>query len=138
MYPVPDSTWIHPLVEGLARRVEALETALDVVFDALIRLADELPASAGGPTADALRGLNVREIDQATAAGIAEVDALLAAGKKPTAVRQYRELTGTTWDQAHHAIAAWSENAAIARRDTARLILGQRRLAALQAFAARR
>jgi hypothetical protein len=138
MYLPTDGPFAPATFAYLFRRVEALETALDAVFDALLRLADELPASAGGPTADALRGLNVREIDQASAAGIAEIDALLTAGKKPTAVRRYRDLTGTTWDQAHQAVAVWSESPAKWRQETVRLIVEQRRLAALRAFAARR
>ncbi len=38
---------------------------------------------------------------------VAEIDALMVTGKDAGATRRYRELTGTTWDQAIAGISAW-------------------------------
>jgi hypothetical protein len=44
---------------------------------------------------------------RAAAEGVAEVDALVLAERQGEATRRYRELTGTTWDQAVDVIHGW-------------------------------
>ncbi len=43
------------------------------------------------------------------AAKVAELDALVIADRRPEATRHYRELTGTTWDQAIEFMRHWPE-----------------------------
>jgi hypothetical protein len=40
---------------------------------------------------------------------VAEIDALLLAGRQPEATRRYRQLTATTWDQAIDALRGWAD-----------------------------
>jgi hypothetical protein len=47
---------------------------------------------------------------RAAAEGVAEIDALMVSGKEGEATRRYRELTGTTWDQAILAVRHWRDH----------------------------
>jgi hypothetical protein len=53
------------------------------------------------------RGLPDLPEARAAAERVAEIDGLVISGKRREATRRYRELTGTTWDQAILAIRGW-------------------------------
>jgi hypothetical protein len=66
---------------------------------------EHLDALIAGPEHD------VPDVPEARAAarGVAEINALIVDNRQPEATRRYRDLTGTTWDQAIDAIRHWRE-----------------------------
>ncbi|WP_063053616.1 ribosomal protein L7/L12 [Nocardia arthritidis] len=76
----------------LERKVDALHVKLDLI---MTQLGIEAPAAVASPRAV----LSVPRGD-----GMAEIDALLAQGKKIHAIKRYRELTGCGLEEAKDAV----------------------------------
>ncbi|MGW4091262.1 ribosomal protein L7/L12 [Nocardia sp. NPDC004750] len=76
----------------LERKVDALHAKLDLI---MTHLGIEAPASAVSPRA-------VPAVPRGD--GMAEIDALLAQGKKIHAIKRYRELTGCGLKEAKDAV----------------------------------
>ncbi|MFG3618232.1 ribosomal protein L7/L12 [Nocardia sp. NPDC047654] len=76
----------------LERKVDALHVKLDLI---MAQLGIEAPASAAPPRA-------VPSVPRGD--GMAEIDGLLAQGKKIHAIKRYRELTGCGLKEAKDAV----------------------------------
>lgn len=99
--PVPDQT--HE------KRIRQLEQALVLSLDIVQTLVERLEAKFG----PGFLGPDLQHLSAATNPGgleqeVANIDHLIADGHKPTAVKLFRESSGATWDEAQHAVSAWS------------------------------
>lgn len=108
MMPIPVFLPLGLESRDLPVRVQQLESALAISLGLLHTLWERLESKLGP---DFLG----EELVRLTAAGgsnakehVHQLDALVQQGQKPKAARQFRELSGVSWDQAHDFIGRWS------------------------------
>ncbi len=105
-----------------------LEQEADLALRGLQLLARRLQA-LGHADDPQLAGLVAAGDATRQQAFVAEVNALLDADRDGHAVRQLRELTGLSWDQAHSLRSAWAEYASGQKTRWAQLFLLRQALA---------
>jgi hypothetical protein len=118
-------------VAWLIEEVRNLETDLDVALQLISQLTVHLRPILGeqalGP---ALRSLAEAEAANQAAELQGQIDALVARGDKPGALRQLRELTRLTWDEVYSLRSGWGSLPVAEKRRSVRRMLFRRVLQA--------
>lgn len=95
------------LLISLEMRVERLESALLLSLGLLQTLRERVESKLGPDFLGEEFKLLAVDTNSPARQEVTRIDGLIQAGQQPKAARLFRDLTGVTWDEAHHIISRW-------------------------------